>query len=99
MQDYNKPAQKLIYNQLISKYSTSTLWLDQSIMIYYWCCWGVHCKDMNQMAQESNTARIIAVKRDGPLSRPLIFVPQTNQENTQIVSFTLQNSVTTYHKT
>lgn len=64
------------------------------------CCWGVHWKDMNQMAQESNTARTISVMRTGPLSRPFIFGPPTNQENTQIVcvSFTSKHNLTTNHR-
>lgn len=40
----------------------------------------VHLKDMNKMAQESNTARTISVMRRGPLSRPLIFGPQQIKE-------------------
>lgn len=39
------------------------------------------------MAQESNTARTIAVMRARPLSRPLIFGVQ--QENTEIVTSSL----------
>lgn len=42
---------------------------------------------MNQMAQESNIARTIAVMRARPLSRPLIFGAQ--QENTEIVTTSL----------
>lgn len=48
---------------------------------------------MNQMAAESNTARAISVMRTGPLSRPLIFGPTTNQENTQIVNFTSKHNL------
>lgn len=55
----------------------STLLLHEGkITIDHRCCWGVHWKDINQMAQESNTARTIAVMRTGPLSRPFILAPQ-----------------------
>lgn len=51
---------------------------------WYWHCWAAQWKDMNQMMQDSNTARSISVMRTGPLSRPLVLAARQTRKIQQL---------------